>query len=96
MKKKLDVDRRPYLILGACNPHLAQRAIDAEPDVGLLLPCNVVVRQEEDGSTRVSFMHPPAVLGVTGRHDLAPLGREALARLERVRDGLVWPAGAGP
>ena len=88
LKKKIDVDRRPYLILGACNPHLAHQAIDAEPDIGLLLPCNVVVRLEEDDSVTVAFMDPPTVLGVTGREDLAAVGADARARLERVRDAL--------
>ncbi len=88
LKKKIDVDRRPYLILGACNPQLAHQAIEAEPDIGLLLPCNVVVREEEDGSTTVAFMDPPTVLGITGREDLAALGGDARARLQRVRDAL--------
>jgi uncharacterized protein (DUF302 family) len=88
LKKKIDVDRRPYLILGACNPKLAHQAIEAEPDIGLLLPCNVVVREEEDGSTTVAFMDPPTVLGITGREDLAALGGDARARLQRVRDAL--------
>ena len=89
LKKKLDLDTRPYRILGACNPHLAHQAIEAEPDVGLLLPCNVVVREEPDASVTVAFMDPTVVLGVTGREDLAPLGADAKARLERVRDALV-------
>lgn len=89
LKKKLDLDTRPYLILGACNPKLAHQAIDAEPDIGLLLPCNVVVREEENGSITVAFMDPLIVLGIAGREDLAPLGADAKARLERVRDGVL-------
>lgn len=88
LKKKLDVDTRAYRILGACNPQLAHQAIEAEPDVGLLLPCNVVVREEENGSVTVAFMDPLIVLGITGREDIAPLGTDAKARLERVRDAV--------
>ncbi|MFV1959718.1 MAG: DUF302 domain-containing protein [Planctomycetota bacterium] len=86
LKKKLGLDVRPYRILGACNPPLAHQAVEAEPDIGVLLPCGVVVRQEEDGSTAIVFMDPSVVLGVTGREDLAHLGAEIRARLERVRD----------
>ena len=88
LKAKLGVDKRPYKILGACNPKLANQAIDDEPDIGLLLPCNVVVRQDEDGSNVVGFMDPAAVLGLVGRDELKALGGEVRAKLERVRDAL--------
>ena len=88
LKKKLDLDRRPYLILGACNPVLASQALDADPDIGLLLPCNVVVRQEDDGSITVGFMDPVAVLGLVDREGIEALAGEVRSRLERVRDAL--------
>ena len=84
LKKKLDIDRRPYKILGACNPKLANQAIEAEPDIGLLLPCNVVVREDEDGSVIVGFMDPSTVLGLVQRDELKDLGAEVLSRLQRV------------
>ena len=88
MKKKLDIDKRPYKILGACNPVLANQAMDAEPDIGLLLPCNVIVRENESGSVTVGFMDPSSVLGLVQSEQLAELGADVLGRLHRVRDAM--------
>ena len=88
LKKKLDIDKRPYTILGACNPVLANQAIDAEPDIGLLLPCNVLVREEEDGSVTVAFMDPSAVLTLVTKEGVAELAAQVKEKLERVRDAL--------
>ena len=88
LKKKLDVDRKPYVILGACNPALANQALNADPDIGLLLPCNVVIREEEDGSVTVGFMDPAAVLGLVDREGIEALAGEVRAKLERVKDSL--------
>jgi uncharacterized protein (DUF302 family) len=87
MKKKLDIDKLPYKILGACNPVLANQALTAEADIGLLLPCNVVVREEEDGSVIVAFMDPAAVMTLVEKEGVEDLAKEVKARLERVAAG---------
>ncbi|MFH1532733.1 MAG: DUF302 domain-containing protein [Pseudomonadota bacterium] len=87
LKKKLDVDFRPYVILGACNPPLAYKTLQADPMIGLMLPCNVVVRQE-GGDVVVSIVDPMAMLDVTGNADLKAVACEAAGRLKRVRDAL--------
>ncbi len=83
MKEKLDVDMPPYRILGACNPPLAHRALTAEPDIGVLLPCNVIVRQDDDGNMHVTAMDPIAVLELVDHPDIEELATEVRARLER-------------
>ena len=97
LKKKLDADMPPYVILGACNPPLAQRALAAEPDLGLLLPCNVVVRTDErSGAIVVAAMDPVAALDLTGNPVVAGVALEVRARLERVLQGVEREAQTSP
>lgn len=84
MKKKIDVDMPAYRILGACNPTLANRAIGAEASIGLLLPCNVVVRNDAAGKTHVEFMDPIAILQMVDKPEIADLAKEVRGRLDRV------------
>ena len=83
LKKKLDLDVPPYRILGACNPQFAHRALDAEPEIGTLLPCNVVVRAE-GAKARVDIMDPLAVMKLTGKTEIAKIAKEVRGRLDRV------------
>lgn len=83
MKAKLDVDREPYIILGACNPPLAHQALEVEPELGVLLPCNVVVYRT-GGRTRVSAVAADQMLGMVGNPGLKPVAAEVGARLSRV------------
>jgi uncharacterized protein (DUF302 family) len=88
LKKKIDVDFRPYKILGACNPVLSHRALTAAPEVGLLLPCNVTVSQEGEGVIAVSIVDPISMLGVVKHPELESVANEARVKLERVAASL--------
>lgn len=89
LKKKLDVDFRPYVILGACNPPLAHRALMAERDLGLLLPCNVIVYAgDEPGRSVVAAMDPVAALQLTGNTEIRTIAEEVRGRLQRLLQGL--------
>ena len=87
MKAKLDVDREEYLILGACNPPLAHKALEAEPELGVLLPCNVVVYRT-GGRTRVSAVAAEQMLGMVGNEQLGPVATEVAQRMQRVLDAV--------
>ncbi|MCB8923490.1 MAG: DUF302 domain-containing protein [Ardenticatenaceae bacterium] len=88
LKKKMDMDFRPYKILGACNPPLAHAALSAVPEVGLLLPCNVTVALEEDGRILVSLIDPEVMLGIVDNPAIVEVAQDAKARLARVAAAL--------
>jgi len=93
LREKLGVEEEPYLILGACNPPLAHQALSAEPDVGTLLPCNVVVYQR-DGHTHISAIDAERMLSIVGNDDLAPVAAEVRAKLAAVVERVGSPASA--
>lgn len=88
LKHTLGVDFRPYRILGACNPKLAHRALEAEPGIGLMLPCNVVVEESGPATTLIRFMDPEAVLGIVSKPELTAVAADARERLLRVAAGI--------
>ena len=88
LKKKLNVDFPKYIILGACNPPLAHKALSSETEIGLLLPCNVIVYEGKDGRTVVAAQDPDAALGIVGNPALAPIAKDARERLARVIESL--------
>ena len=87
-RKKLGVEFRRYAILGACNPKLAHKALSAAPEVGLLLPCNVLVREDSDGKVHVDFMDPASVMSLVDNPGVAPLAAEVKQKLERACEAL--------
>jgi uncharacterized protein (DUF302 family) len=88
LKQKIDAEFEPYIILGACNPQLAYRALQAEHEIGMLLPCNVIVHDEGNGRSRVSVMDPAAAMGVVDNEALQPVAAEARERLQRAMNSL--------
>ena len=93
LKAKLSVESRPYRILGACNPGYAHRALGVDTNIGLLLPCNVVVREEDNGTVTVAFMDPQAVLTLVEEPAIMPVAEQVRTALMRVRDDLGKMAG---
>ena len=88
LKKKLDVDHNKYKILGACNPPLAHKALSAEPDIGLLLPCNVVVYENDSQQTVVAAIDAKKMMSVVGRDDIEPIAEEVNQKLSKVINSL--------
>lgn len=88
LKTKIDLDFRRYIILGACNPHLAAQMLDEEIEIGLLMPCNVIVYENDDGTATVSFLSPKTMLKVSGRADLISAAEQAEEMILRVAQSL--------
>lgn len=88
LKEKIGKEMRPYRILGVCNPALAHKALTADPDIGLLLPCNIVVREDQDGQVAVVFQDPEMLAQMTGSAAIKEVARDAKERLERVKEAL--------
>ncbi len=88
LKKKLDIDTGKYKILGACNPPLAHQALSAEPEIGLLLPCNVIIFEDESGKTTVAAIDAKAMMSVVGRADIQPIAEQVNAKLKRVIENI--------
>jgi len=92
LKAKLGLDWASYLILGACNPRLAHRALEVDPSIGALLPCNVVLRESDRAGPIVEIVDPAAALGIAGSPGVAPIAMEAAERLRRVLDAVIAAA----
>jgi uncharacterized protein (DUF302 family) len=88
LKKKLDVDYRKYKILGACNPPLAYKALTAEPEIGVLLPCNVLVYESDQGKTIVSAIDARSMFSIVDREDILPVAEEVNSKLKKVIDNI--------
>lgn len=88
LKEKLDLDRRPYKILGACNPNFAHRALDMEPEIGVLLPCNLLVYEKENGEVMVSAMNPEAALGLVVNPEIEEIAKEVRNKIEAALEKL--------
>ena len=88
LKKKLDVDFIKYIILGACNPNFAHKALQAEDKIGVMLPCNVIVEENEDGTVEVSAVNPVASMQAVSNEGLQPIADEVRKRLEKVISNL--------
>jgi len=88
LKKKLDVDFRKYKIFGACNPPLAYKALSKEENIGVLLPCNVIVQEKEDGKVQVSTINPMETMKAVGNKELEEVANEVSAKLKRVLESL--------
>ncbi len=89
LKAKLGIDRPPYLILGVCNPGLANRALEIDPSIGALLPCSVVLREADGAGTTIEILDPVMALAITGSDAVGPIANEAAERLRRVLDAVV-------